>query len=192
MSEPTFFRGRRLSVYCKGGRLAKDKKTDLRFWRLKLALTLTAADAHACGGAIESNFQQIQARENSIGKIEMDDFTRMVVMFFPTEDATAPQLLRLGLCLLDDFAMTHADGMTELWVQCEHENTDALHRFVKDYAFTRFYVEFLPAQRSFVESIAEGAAESLQNRADETGVRTTLLDGSGKTVADFKPKGRPN
>ena len=198
MSDVTFFRGRRLSVYCKGGRLFKDKKTDVRYWRLKFALTLHPADAHACGdsSAILSNYQHIEARQNAVGRLEIDGGSpAMVLTAFASSDPASPQLIRLDKCFIEKFAMTWADGMTVFWLQLEHENTEALHRFVKDYAFSRFYVEFLPVQRSLAEVIAENAAKPdnpLQQMTDAGGPSWELTDNKGQVLAKSKPKGRVN
>lgn len=196
--EKIFFRGRRCSVYCKGGRLTKNKKTDVRYWRLKLAITVEPGDAHACGGAILSNYEQIQARENAVGKIEIDGTVGGHVATFFADEIESRPILRLDNGFIEKLAMTYADGLTELWFVLEHENTDKLHRFVKDYAFTRFFVEFVPAQRTIGEAIAEGIAETtgdpespLQQLADKDGVTMTLTQG-GKKLAEFKPKGRAN
>jgi hypothetical protein len=90
--------------------------------------------------------------------------------------------------------MTWSEGMTEFWLHLEHENTDALHRFVKDYAFTRFAVEFIPRQRTISEAIQESASDPdnpLQQLADKDGVSMSITSG-GKKLAEFKPKGRAN
>src|SRR6185312_965880 len=68
-----------------------------------------------------------------------------LVEFFSLKDHNAP-ILRLGKCTLADLKMTRIEGCSELWIKVEHENTDALHAFVKDYAFQRFWAEFAPVQ----------------------------------------------
>ncbi len=190
--EPTFFAGRRLSVYFKGGRLMKDKKTDQRFWRFKWALTLNAGDAHACGGAIQSTYEHIQARENAAEVIELRGAVGgMISTVFDTSESGAGQVLRLDRCFLDRFKMTYADGVTEFWIQLEHDLTDQLHNFVKTYAFQRFFVEFSPKQISLTDAVLN-AAEKMQDHADRDGVTMTLTS-EGKKLAEFKPRhGKPN
>ena len=174
--KPSFFAGRRVGVFFKGGRLVKDKKTDIRYWRLKWAITVEPADAYACRGAIQSTYEHIQARENAAEKIELAGCVGgMLVTVYPTSAEGAPHVLRLGECFLDKFSMTWGDGMTEFWLQCEHQLTDQLHAFVKDYSFQRFWVEFEPAQ------------QSLGKLASEDGGTISVSTG-GKTVT-FKPKG---
>lgn len=172
----------------------KDKKTPLRFWRLTFAMTLVAEDAYACGGAIQSDYETIQARENVIEKIELGGDLTHIVTFYDDKTAKAPLVLRLDKCLLSNFSMTYDEGMTEFWLQLEHANTDALHQFVKDYAFTRFFVEFIAVQRTIAEAIAESAADPnspFQKLADQDGVSMSISIGD-KTIAKFKPKGRKN
>lgn len=192
--KPTFFEGRRVSVFFKGGRLAKDAKTEQRFWRLKWAITVQPADAYACRGAIQSNYEHIQARENGSEKIELAGLLMgMTVTVYPHSQDDAPQVLLLADCMLDKFAMTYADGMTEFWLFVEHPLTDQLHAFVRDYAFQRFWVEFERQQRSLAEvtDAAQEFADKMQEFADRDAITTSIHTG-GKKIAEFKPKGRVN
>jgi hypothetical protein len=189
---PTFFKDRRLAVYCKGGRLKQDKKTGVRSWRLKPALTVTDDDAHAAGGAILSNYEHIAVDGNAAQKIDMGgSFGGFIVTVYPLPATGVPLLIRLDKCAIEDFEMTRSDGLTELWLQMEHENTSALHNFVRDYAFTTFYVEFERAQRSFGDALQDPAqefADEMQRMADEHGISTTISTSETGKVAEFKPR----
>jgi hypothetical protein len=70
--------------------------------------------------------------------------------FFGGSDHKAP-LISLGRCALSELKMTNSEGLIELWVKAEHECTDALHSFVKEYAYQRLWVEFAPRQASLPE-----------------------------------------
>ena len=195
MSIPSFFPERRVGLYFKGGRMLKDRKTDQRFWRLKWALTLFEQDARASGGAILSAYRHLNDRKNAADLIELAGcMGGITITAHATEEDDSPaaaEIIQLSRCMIDRLSMTWADGMTELWCHVEHDLTDELHAFVKEYAFTRFWVEFEKDQRSLLDDVGTNAAARFQDIADKTGV-TSAISVDGKAVATFKQKGRPN
>lgn len=141
-----FFEKRRVSTYIHGGKFRNDAKSGMRYWVLNLVITLTPADVQACGDAIVSNYQQIECVENRVEEIKINVLMdEHVIEFFGLSDHKAPMLV-LGRCALSELKMTKADGLCELWVKAEHECTDALHGFVREYAFQRLWCEFAPRQ----------------------------------------------
>lgn len=143
-----FFEKRRVSTYIHGGKFKKDAKSGVRMWTLNLVVTLKPADVECCDEAILSNFQQLDATENKIEEIKLAiSLPEFSVDFFGLSDHTAP-ILSLGRCQLSEVRMTREGELCELWVKAQHDCTDALHVFVKEYAFQRLWVEFCPRQTS--------------------------------------------
>lgn len=145
-----FFEKTRVELYFHGGKLFRDGKSGERRWRMNLVVTLKAAEVLACDEVIIRNYEALETRENWIEEIKIaKEVPEHGVEFFGLSDHTAP-VLRLSKCTLTDLKMTRVEGASELWVKVEHENTDALHGFVKDYAFHRFWAEFEPIQASLL------------------------------------------
>ena len=141
-----FFEGARPGMYFQGGRLKQDKKTLVRYWVLTFAITLKSALVHRCEEAIVSNFAQISTAENSCVDLGMNqNIDAASIEFFELEEGGA-SLITLGECAIENLRMTRVEGLVELWITVEHNNTDKLHAFVKDYAFTRVWAEFRPRQ----------------------------------------------
>lgn len=141
------FDKRRVMVHINGGKLSLDKN-DIRRWKLNLQFNLDAAEVNSCHGAIISNYQQIEARENGVDEIQMNiTFSDQIIEFFGLADHTAPTV-RLGKCAITDVKMKHDNGLTLLELKAEAECTGLIHDFVKDYAFTTVWVELAPVQRT--------------------------------------------
>lgn len=137
----------RVKVHINGGKLRLDQKTDARRWQLNLQIALEPGEVHKCHDAIVSNYQQIEARENGVDKIELGlTLSDQLIDFYGLQDHKAP-MLRVGKSLVSDIRMTHAAGLTQLEFKAESECSHALHDFVRDYAFTTVWAEFQPVQR---------------------------------------------
>jgi hypothetical protein len=148
-----FFEGKRGSAYLQAARLKCDRKTGIRSWQLTLAITMSSALAHVCAEAIVSNYAQISTEENRCSALDIAEEPPLQRLeFFDLEggEAQVSQAARLSLShwSISGLRMTKVEGLVELWALCEHVNTDQLHRFVKDYAFTRMSVGFVPNQQS--------------------------------------------
>lgn len=142
-----FFEKRRVSLYFHGGKLFLEKKTEARCWRLNLVITLKAADVLECEEVIARNYEALETRENEIEEIKIaTEIEDQNIQFFCLSESD-DSILALGRCRLTGLKMTREDGLSELWVSIEHKNTDKLHTFVKDYAFTRVWAEFEPVQQ---------------------------------------------
>lgn len=152
-----FFEGRRVSVYFHGGKLFLEKKTERRMWRLNLVVALQAADVLECEEVIQRNYEALETRESRIEEIkigaEIEDQNLSLFSLLEKKDP----ILMLSRCRLIHLKMTRIDGCSELWVSVEHPNTDKLHAFVKDYAFTRIWADFLPTQMPLAVSDARSA-----------------------------------
>jgi len=153
-----FFKGMRVELFFKGGKLFCDGKTGQRRWRMDLIITLKAAEVCFCDETITSNYLALETRENWIEEIKIaKDIPAHDVEFFSLVDHKAP-MLHLGKCELTKLKMTRVEGCSELWVKVEHECTDKLHAFVKDFAFQRFWAEFVPIQASLLDAVPKPVA----------------------------------
>ncbi len=142
-----FFDGCRPEFYFHGGRLMKDAKSGKQFWKLNLVLTLKAGEvACGCDDVIRNNYVAIETRENRVEEIRLADVVLdQVIEFYSLEDHKAA-VLRCGPCDLTELRITRADDLTELWLKAEIENSDEVHKFVREYVFQRLWVEFAPRQ----------------------------------------------
>ena len=146
-----FFEKSRVEFCFNGGKLCCNGKTGVRSWRMNLVITLKAAEVISCDEMIMRNYEALETRENCIEEIKIaKEVPDHVIKFFALGDHKAP-VLTLGRCTMTELKMTRVDGCSELWVKVEHENTEKLHAFVKDYAFTRLWAEFAPVQPSLTE-----------------------------------------
>jgi len=142
-----FFEECRPEFYFHGGRLTKDAKSGKQFWKLNLVVTLKPGEvAGGCDDVIRNNYVAIETRENRVEEIKLADVAvDQVIEFFSLEDHKAA-VLRCGPCDLTELRITREDDLTELWVKAEIENSDEVHKFVRDYVFQRLWVEFAPRQ----------------------------------------------
>jgi hypothetical protein len=141
-----FFEGVRPSAYFQGGRLKKDAKSGVRFWSLSFAITMESAHVYRCEEVITSNYEQISAAENRCDELSIGiSISGHEIEFYELVESEEP-VLRLRESLISNLRMTQNDGLVELWINVEHSNGDALHAFVKDYAFTRLWLSFVPRQ----------------------------------------------
>lgn len=139
-----FFEGVRPSVYVQAARLRLDKKTSVRYWNLTLAITMSSKLAHACAEMIVSNYAQIATEENKCGGLDIEQDPPMQrVSIFALEEATDPAL-SLGNWEVTGLRLAKTEGLVELWATIEHVVTDSLHEFIKRFAFTRVWMEFVP------------------------------------------------
>ncbi len=65
--------------------------------------------------------------------------------FFGVIDDAEPALHLDGVDLVG-LRMTRDKQIVEFWFSGEHENSDALHAFMKKYAYTRCWAQFSPQQ----------------------------------------------
>lgn len=182
------FEGVRVSAYFQGGRLKQDKKTCVRYWSMTFALTMRAADVHKCAELIVSNYQQISADENCCDELSIaHPAVAYSISFLDLEDSTKPSL-SLAKCDVSGLRLTRSDGLVELWMTVEHDNGDALHRFVKDYAFTRVWMEFLPRQASLsvgdapVSAALANAIDRLAQPVRDGSITSLTIEGAGQIV----------
>lgn len=158
-----FFEKQRVELYFHGGKLRCDGKTGVRSWVMNFVITLKAAEVLCCDEMLQRNYEALETRENLIEEIKIAaEVPEQTVQAFGLQDHSAP-LLTLGRCSMADLKMTRVEGCAELWVKVEHENTDKLHLFVKDYAFTRFWAEFVPCQMSLPAGFPEKPKPVLKN-----------------------------
>jgi hypothetical protein len=142
-----FFKGCRPQFYFDGGRLTKDKKTDKQIWTLKMVITMKGHEVICCDDVILHNFMAIETRENLVEEIIIGhEFDGACIEFYALADHTAPVLF----CMTDltDLRLTRDGDLTELHLKFDIENTDKVHKFVRDHVFTRLWAEFTEQQRS--------------------------------------------
>lgn len=165
-----FFRGLRPEVYFHYVKLRRDKKTGKRLWAVTLITTLGIDQALGCGDQIESAYAYILKLENGAVDLTLNLLIDgCTVDFFSLIDDAKP-VLHLERVDLAGFRVTRVKETAELWFAFELENTDALHAFMKNFAFTRVYAQFKPDQ---------GLLPGLQLAAE------------GALPKKNKPKGRP-
>lgn len=147
-----FFEKCRPQFYFHGGKLVKDGKTGKQFWKFNLVLTLKPEEVLCCDDVLRNNYESINIYDDAIEELKIAAIVPgQVIEFFALEDHKAP-IIRLGACDLTDLKMTRVDDLSELWVRMEVENTDALHKFVRDYVFQRLWAEFSPAKPAAAKS----------------------------------------
>ncbi len=153
-----FFEECRPQFYFHGGRLKKDAKSGKQFWKLNLVLTLEPGEvAGGCDDVIRNNYIAIETRANRVEEIKIADVVLdQVIEFFSLEYRKAA-VLRCGPCDLTELRITREDDLTELWVKAEIENSDEVHKFVRDYVFQRLWVEFAPRQMRLGEGVLAAA-----------------------------------
>jgi hypothetical protein len=142
-----FFKGCRPQFYFDGGRLFKDKKTDKQIWSLKMVITMKSEEVICCDDVILHNFMAIETRANLVEEIIIGhEFEGACIEFYALSDHTAPVLY----CMTDltDLRLTRDGDLTELHLKFDIENTDKVHKFVRDHVFTRLWAEFTEQQRS--------------------------------------------
>jgi hypothetical protein len=142
-----FFKGCRPQFYFDGGRLTKDKKTDKQIWTLKMVITMKGEEAIHCDDVILQNYMAIETRANLVEEIILGhEFQGACIEFYALADHTGPVLF----CMTDltDLRLTREGDLTELHLKFAIENTDKVHKFVRDHVFTRLWAEFTEQQRS--------------------------------------------
>lgn len=150
-----FFEGCRPSFYFHGGKLIKESKTGRQYWRMNLVITLQAEEVLKCDQLLMNNYESIETRSDAIEELKLNvDVLGQSVAFFALIDDREPTL-HIMSCDLTELKMTRVDDLSELWIRAEIENTDAVHKFVKDFAFQRLWVEFRPAQLELRVSMPE-------------------------------------
>lgn len=163
-----FFEQVRPSVFCEGGKLKQVAKTGKKFWTLKLVVTLDDRLVNQCDQMLVSNYQQICAFENSIEEIVLTkEIEDQSVQFFATPDMKAGQLMYLTGCKISSLVMRREDDVCQLVFECEHALTDQLHAFVKDYAFSAFFVEFTPMQAALPGILKAGKKDTVDDFDDD-------------------------
>lgn len=148
-----FYKGVRPSMFFQGGRPKMDK-ANKRCWRVNLAISVKAAEILTCGEQIQKAYEAVDTRDNKCTRYEISaGVPDMIVRFYPLDTSSSPNLILRGV-KLENLAMTRdpLSGSMDLWVSFEHEMTDALHKWVRDYFGSRFFAEFEGAQ---LELIAE-------------------------------------
>jgi hypothetical protein len=163
-----FFEDVRPTVFFEGGKLKQVAKTGKKFWTLKLSVKLDDALINRCDQMLISNYQQICAFENSIEEITLTrEIEDQSVQFFATPDMKAPQLMYLTGCRIFGLTMRREEDVCELVFECEHPLTDALHAFVKDYAFSGFAVAFTPMQATLPNILKAGKKDTIDDFEDD-------------------------
>lgn len=181
-----FFEGIRPSMYFQGARLKQDKKTSVRYWMLTMAITMKSSEVYQCEETIVSNYEQISCEENCCEELSIAHVsTGFSIEFFELADSLDAALC-LGGCEISNLRLTRVDGLVELWINIEHENNDSLHKFVKDYAFTRVWARFAPRQGKLAVA---GPPDALASAIDEMAapvregrMESISITAGGKTV----------
>lgn len=156
-----FFEKSRPQVYLHGAKLRRDKKTGKRLWGLTLIVTMDADLVLACDSVIVSAFEYLLTLDHSAVEVNLDMvvFDTMVDCFALADDKV-PNLHLAGVDL-DQFRLTRDSETVEMWFHFEIENNAGLHAFVKEYAFSRFWMQFTPHQCEL--DLDSGKVEKLAN-----------------------------
>lgn len=179
-----FFEGCRPEFYFHGGRLIKDKKSGKQFWKLNLVITLKPGDVAGCDDVIRNNYIAIETRQNFVEEIKLaGSVLDQVIEFFSLEDHKAA-VLRCGPCDLSELRITRQDDLTELWVKAEIENTDEVHKFVREYVFQRLWVEFAARQMVLPGGVL-AAADRLTSSLRRGEIESMSISCEGREIVNF-------
>lgn len=139
-----FFDGMRPEVYLHLAKLRRDKKTGKRLWGITAIVTLDEDLARACCGQIGAAYDYLLNLENAAAEAWLNvQIEGCAIDFYKVVDDADPEL-RLPEVDLDGYRLSREAKIVELWFHFELENFDALHRFVKEYAYTRVWAQFKP------------------------------------------------
>jgi hypothetical protein len=139
------FEGLRPEIYIHGAKLRRDKKTGKRLWGLTLINTLLPEQVVKCDGTIEAAFIYLLTLENCAAEVLLSTVIASCVIDFFGKDEDKKATLHLEGVDLGSFRLTRDGKVAELWFQFELENSASLHAFVKEYAYTRLWAQFKPA-----------------------------------------------
>lgn len=168
-----FYEGARPTMFIQSGRPKMDKNNK-RTWRLNMAITVKAAEMPTCGSEIQDAYEAVDTREKKCTRYEINgDIPDMIIRFFALDRATSP-CLTLRAVKLENLAMTRDPeaGNIDLWVSFEHEMTDALHKWVKEYFGARLWAEFESAQLPLIAP--------KKTKAEQTTMRIGMKNAEGK------------
>jgi hypothetical protein len=140
-----FFEDMRPEIYIHGAKLRRDKKTGKRLWGLTLINTLLPEQVIKCDGTVEAAFIYLLTLENCAAEVMLGTIVESCVIEFFAKVEDKKSTLRLEGVDMGGFRLTRDGKIAELWFQFELENNASLHAFVKEYAYTRLWAEFKPA-----------------------------------------------
>jgi hypothetical protein len=145
-----FFEKCRPEVYIHGAKLRRDKKTGKRLWGFTLIVTLCIDQVLKCDGILERAYGYILTLDNCVRELLLDSqVIDCAVDFYALIDDKV-RALRLDHVDIGDLRMTREGETVELWFkfETELERSLGLHEWVKKFAYTRLWAEFVPAQGS--------------------------------------------
>jgi hypothetical protein len=140
-----FFEDMRPEIYIHGAKLRRDKKTGKRLWGLTLINTLLPEQVIKCDGTIEAAYIYMLTLENCAVEVMLGTIVESCVIEFFAKVEDKKSTLRLEGVDLGGFRLTRDGKVAERWFQFELENSASLHAFIKEYAYTRLWAEFKPA-----------------------------------------------
>jgi hypothetical protein len=179
-----FFEGVRPTVFFNGGKLAKDAKTGVQYWKLKMVIPLIPEEISYCDDLIVNNYAVIETRDNRIEEMTIAaSIPSQSIEFFHLSDHKAP-VLPIVSATLTDLKMMHSGGRTQLQFEVTLENTDRLHRFVREYAFTQLWAEFRQEQMELSPGLMK-AADGFLSPLRSGQVEDISISVSGKEPITF-------
>lgn len=142
-----FFDKKRPEVFLHTAKFRRDKKTGRRLWQFTLIVTFSVELAESCDTSIAMAWQYVTERDAAaVEALIASEVAGCGIEFFAEIDDAEPAL-RLEAVNLAGLRMTRDKQVVEFWFGGEHENSDALHAFMKKFAYTRCWAQFSPEQR---------------------------------------------
>jgi hypothetical protein len=159
-----FFEKCRPEVYVHGAKLRRDKKTGKRLWGFTLIITLSIDQVLKCDSVIERAYEYILTLDNCATELLLDAMVIDCAVDFYALIDNKERALRLDHVDIGGLRMTRDGEVVELWFQfeVELERSLGLHEWVKKFAYTRLWAEFVPAQGNLgMEPAAQGELAKL-------------------------------
>jgi hypothetical protein len=141
-----FFEKQRPEVYIHGAKLRRDKKSGKRLWGMTFIVTLTVDLVESCDVSVAKAWQYITERDSGAAEVLLiSTVMGCGIDCFSQIDEAVPALHLEGVDLAG-LRLTRDGNVVEFWFAGEHENTAGLHSFMKEYAFTRCWMQFSSQQ----------------------------------------------
>lgn len=139
-----FFEGMRPEVYLHLAKLRRDKKTGKRLWGITSIVTMSEDLARSCCGQIGAAYEYLMNLENAAAESWLNvQIESCAIDFYKIVDDAEPAL-HIASADLDGYRLTREAKIVELWFHFELENDDALHKWIKEFAYTRVWAQFKP------------------------------------------------
>lgn len=145
-----FFEKERPEIFIHTAKFKRDKETGKRIWQFTLIVTfspeLGEKLAKSCAVSVRKAWVYITDTDAAaVEALIASEVQGCSIDFFTQIDDADPVLHLEGVDLVG-LRMTRDKTVVEFWFQGQHENTDALHAFMKKFGYTRCWAQFAPQQ----------------------------------------------